>query len=62
MQQELNEGLAFTQDVVEGKRKAAKNENEFIYHEEVPDKDRLEEVKGASLVRGIPFSISDPEV
>ncbi|CAG9825233.1 unnamed protein product [Phaedon cochleariae] len=61
-QSEIQEGLAFTQDVVEGKRKAAKNENEFIYHESVPDKDRLEEVKGASLVKGIPFSINDTEV
>ncbi|KAJ8960856.1 hypothetical protein NQ318_020154, partial [Aromia moschata] len=61
-QQEINESLAFTSDVVEGKRKAAKNENEFIYHEEVPDKDHLQEVKGASLVKGIPFSITDAEV
>ncbi|XP_056643679.1 tyrosine-protein phosphatase non-receptor type 23 [Diorhabda sublineata] len=61
-QQEINEGLAFTQDVVEGKRKAAKNENEYIYHEAVPDKDQLQEVKGASLVKGIPFSINDTEV
>lgn len=61
-QQEINECLAFTLDVVEGKRKAAKNENEFIYHEEVPDKDHLQEVKGASLVKGIPFSVNDPEV
>ncbi|XP_018579784.1 tyrosine-protein phosphatase non-receptor type 23 isoform X2 [Anoplophora glabripennis] len=61
-QQEINESLAFTLDVVEGKRKAAKNENEFIYHEEVPDKDHLQEVKGASLVKGIPFSVNDTEV
>ncbi|CAG9853928.1 unnamed protein product [Phyllotreta striolata] len=61
-QQEVNEALAFTTDVVEGKRKAAKNENEFIYHESVPDKDQLVEVKGASLVKGIPFSINDAEV
>lgn len=61
-QQEINEGLAFTQDVVEGKRKAAKNENEYIYHEAVPDKDQLQEVKGASLVKGTPFSINDTDV
>lgn len=58
----FKDGLTFTHDVVEGKRKAAKNENEFIYHEEVPDKDLLSDVKGASLVKGIPFSITDPEV
>ncbi|VEN54036.1 unnamed protein product [Callosobruchus maculatus] len=61
-QPEINEGVAFTQDVVQGKRKAASNENEFIYHEEVPDKDHLEEVKGASLVKGTPFSVNDVEI
>lgn len=59
---EILEALAFTGDVVEGKRKAAKNENEFIYHEDVPERDALEEVKGASLVRGIPFNVNDTEV
>lgn len=58
----FKEALAFTLDVVEGKRKAAKNENEFIYHEEVPDRQTLQEVKGASLVKGIPFSVHDTEV
>lgn len=58
----VNEALQFTQDVVEGKRKAAKNENEFIYHEEVPNVATLPEMKGASLVKGIPFSVNDIEV
>lgn len=49
-------------DVVEGKRKAAKNENEFIYHEKVPVRDELPDVKGAVLVKGIPFSVNDPEI
>lgn len=60
--QEIGEALAFTSDVVEGKRKAARNENDFIYHEDVPEKDALQEVKGASLVKGIPFSVTDTEV
>ena len=58
----IEEALTFTNDVIEGKRKAAKNENEFIYHEEVPEKDALPTVNGASLVKGIPFSVNDPEV
>ncbi|XP_012225664.1 tyrosine-protein phosphatase non-receptor type 23 [Linepithema humile] len=58
----VEESLTFTNDVIEGKRKAAKNENEFIYHEEVPEKETLPTVKGASLVKGISFNISDPEV
>ncbi|CAG9134725.1 unnamed protein product [Plutella xylostella] len=57
-----NEALTFTNDVVEGKRKAAKNENEFIYHEEVPDKDFLIDLKPVCLVKGIPINFNDPEV
>lgn len=58
----VEESLTFTNDVIEGKRKAAKNENDFIYHEEVPEKESLPVVKGASLVKGISFNINDPEV
>ncbi|XP_077296502.1 tyrosine-protein phosphatase non-receptor type protein myopic isoform X2 [Arctopsyche grandis] len=58
----INEALTFANDVVEGKRKAAKNENEFIYHEEVPDKDLLSEPKPAALAKGIPINFNDPEV
>lgn len=58
----VEEALTFTNDVIEGKRKAAKNENEFIYHEEVPEKESLPIVKGASLVKGISFNINDPEI
>lgn len=47
---------------MEGKKKAAKNENEYIYHEEVPDISNLQEAKGASLVKGIEFSVTDTEV
>lgn len=56
------ESLVFTRDVVEGKRKAAKNENDFIYHEEIPDLDSLPHVKGASLVKGIPFNVNDTDI
>lgn len=59
---EIEEALAFTLDVVEGKRKAARNENEFIYHESVPEKDTIPPLQGASLVRPIPFGSSDPDV
>ncbi|XP_059485040.1 tyrosine-protein phosphatase non-receptor type 23 isoform X2 [Neocloeon triangulifer] len=58
----IGDALQFTQDVVEGKRKAAFNDNEYIYHEKVPEKDSLPPLKGASLVKGIPFSINDADV
>lgn len=59
---DFEDAIVFTLDVVEGKRKAAENENEFIYHEEVPSKEHLQEVKGASLVKGIAFGVNDVEV
>jgi hypothetical protein len=33
-----------------GKLELSKKENEFIYHEKIPDLDTLQEIKGASLV------------
>lgn len=56
------EALTFTNDVVEGKRKAAKNENEFIYHEEVPEKDLLTSIKPVCLIKAQPINFNDPEV
>lgn len=54
--------LIFTSDVIDGKFENAKKENEFIYHEKVPEMESLPELRGASLVKGIGFEISDPEV
>lgn len=59
---DTEDALTFTYDVVQGKRKAAKNENEFIYHEEVPDKDLLVDLKPACLVKAIPINFNDSEV
>ncbi|XP_043647782.1 tyrosine-protein phosphatase non-receptor type 23 [Drosophila teissieri] len=60
-QQEINESLSFTADVVEAKRKNAKNENEFIYHEAVPELSTIAAVQGANLVNGIGFQVTDEE-
>ncbi|XP_052902553.1 tyrosine-protein phosphatase non-receptor type 23 [Anopheles moucheti] len=59
--EQVNEALQFTMDVVEAKRKSAKNENEFIYHEEVPDLSAITAVQGANLVNGIAFNVIDPD-
>lgn len=59
---QINETFAFLHDVVEGKRKSARNENEFIYHEEIPNISTFSAVQGANLVKGIAFSVTDPEV
>ncbi|XP_050712311.1 tyrosine-protein phosphatase non-receptor type 23-like isoform X2 [Eriocheir sinensis] len=62
-QQELiTESLTFSHDVMGGKLTAAQKENEFVYHEKVPPIASLPEVKGASLVKGIAFSVNDVEV
>lgn len=58
----INEALTFVTDVVEGKRKNAKQENEFIYHESIPEISSISAVQGANLVQGIPFDVADPQV
>ena len=58
----VNDALIYTNDVCQGKLDISKKENEFIYHEKVPDVDSLPSIKGASLVKGIPFDEQDPEV
>ncbi|KAL3855251.1 hypothetical protein ACJMK2_014467 [Sinanodonta woodiana] len=59
---EFHETLRFTNDVVVGKYEAAKKDNDFVYHDKIPALDSLPEVKGASLVKGIPFNPNDPEI
>lgn len=58
----INEALIFATDIIEGKRKNAKQENEFIYHESIPEVSSISAVQGANLVQGIPFDVSDPQV
>uniref|UniRef100_A0A0P6K0P7 Putative tyrosine-protein phosphatase non-receptor type 23 n=1 Tax=Aedes aegypti TaxID=7159 RepID=A0A0P6K0P7_AEDAE len=58
---QVNDALQFTMDVVEAKRKSAKNENEFIYHEEVPELSSISAVQGANLVHGIAFNVTDAD-
>jgi tyrosine-protein phosphatase non-receptor type 23 len=59
---DVGDALQYSSDVINGKLDNAKKENEFIYHEKVPEKDALQHVKGASLVKGIGWDSSDPEV
>ncbi|GIY93429.1 tyrosine-protein phosphatase non-receptor type 23 [Caerostris extrusa] len=53
--EDLNEPLTFTMDVIGGKHSSSKKENEFVYHDKVPSLNSLPELKGASLVKGIPL-------
>ena len=58
----LSNCLTFSNDVINGKLDNAKKENEFVYHEKIPDFDSLPELKGASLVKGIGFEVTDSEI
>ena len=58
---QMKECLIFTSDVINGKLENSKKENEFVYHEKIPELDTLQELKGASLVKGLGFEITDPE-
>ena len=43
---EIAEALRFLTDVVGGKFNAAKKDNDFIYHEKVPELESLPEIQG----------------
>ncbi|XP_046909916.2 tyrosine-protein phosphatase non-receptor type 23 isoform X1 [Dermatophagoides farinae] len=58
----INEAIAFVNDVIMVKLQNSKKENDFIYHAKVPPIAALPQVKGVSLVKGIPFNVCDPEV
>lgn len=58
----MTEAVKNITQVINKKSEAAKKENDFIFHEMIPSQDKLTAVKGASLVKPIPFSVSDPEV
>ena len=46
----VSEPLAYANDIVNGKLDNSKKENEFIYHEKVPDLDTLQEIKARILI------------
>ncbi|XP_048579167.1 tyrosine-protein phosphatase non-receptor type 23 isoform X2 [Nematostella vectensis] len=54
--------LQFMVDVVSNKLEGAVKDNDFIYHEVVPELSALPEIKGASLVKPIPFQPNDPSL
>ncbi|CAG0887196.1 unnamed protein product [Cyprideis torosa] len=56
------EALTFTSDIINGKLNAAKKENEFIYHEPIPELKTLPPSQGVSLVKGIPLDVSSEAV
>ncbi|KAL7829883.1 hypothetical protein AOLI_G00307680 [Acnodon oligacanthus] len=61
-QDSVQAALRFTMDVIGGKFNSAKKDNDFIYHESVPNLDTLAAVKGASLVKPLPVTPTDLSV
>lgn len=61
--QNIHDTIQFTYDVVQGKVTISEKENEFVYHEKVPELSAItSEIKGVSLVKGIPFKFDDPQI
>ena len=54
--------LIFTSDIIDGVYENIKKENEYIYHESPVEFESLPELKGAVLVKGIGFEVSDSEI
>ncbi|KAI4883290.1 hypothetical protein NFI96_021020 [Prochilodus magdalenae] len=61
-QDSVQAALRFTMDVIGGKFNSTKKDNDFIYHESVPNLDTLAPVKGASLVKPLPVTPTDLSV
>uniref|UniRef100_UPI00358EEE9B tyrosine-protein phosphatase non-receptor type 23-like n=1 Tax=Myxine glutinosa TaxID=7769 RepID=UPI00358EEE9B len=58
----FQDALQFAMDVVGGRYNSAKKDNDFIYHDTVPPADSLPSIKGAPLVKALPFQPTDPNV
>ncbi|XP_046859006.1 tyrosine-protein phosphatase non-receptor type 23-like [Xenia sp. Carnegie-2017] len=57
---QMQDVVQFITDVITQKLEGAKRDNDFIYHEAEPASTALPEIKGASLVKPIPFQPYDP--
>src|SRR5437868_3096184 len=49
-------------DVIGGKVTISERENEFVYHERVPEGVVGDALRGVSLVKPIPFRMEDPTI
>ncbi|KHJ44665.1 Protein-tyrosine phosphatase [Trichuris suis] len=58
----FSSAIQFVSEIIESRVSVAQKENDFVYHEKVPDYDQLVPWKGVALVKPIAFDISDPDV
>lgn len=63
LQPSVNETLTFANDVIVGKLAVSERENEFIYHDRVPELNAIVgDLKGISLVKGVPIKLDDSDI
>uniref|UniRef100_A0A915KDA5 BRO1 domain-containing protein n=1 Tax=Romanomermis culicivorax TaxID=13658 RepID=A0A915KDA5_ROMCU len=60
--QQIRDPLQFVESIVSTKLESAKKDNDFVFHERIPNLADLPELKGASLVKPIPFDPLDVEI
>lgn len=60
--EEITSAFTYLEKLLNKKCSDAQRENDLVYHEVVPTSDKLTAVKGASLVAGVKFDVSDPEI
>ncbi|XP_074593659.1 tyrosine-protein phosphatase non-receptor type protein myopic [Brevipalpus obovatus] len=59
---ETTDAFNYLNSLLSKRHDVAQKENDLVYHEVVPTSDKLTAVKGAALVTGIGFDVSDPEI
>lgn len=58
----LKEAVIFLNDVILGKQRNAKKENDFIYHDRMPKSEELAVIEGVNMVKAVGFDPTDKSV
>ncbi|MCP9262531.1 BRO1-like domain protein [Dirofilaria immitis] len=58
----LKEAVIFLNDIIFGKHRNAKKENDFIYHDRIPKPEELPVVEGVNMVKAVRFDPTDKSV
>ncbi|KAL3985167.1 BRO1-like domain family protein [Acanthocheilonema viteae] len=58
----LKEAVIFLNDIIFGKQRNAKKENDFIYHDRMPKREELAIVEGVNMVKAVGFDPTDKSI
>ncbi|EJW85105.1 hypothetical protein WUBG_03985 [Wuchereria bancrofti] len=58
----LKEAVIFLNDVILGKQRNAKKENDFIYHDRIPKSEELAIIEGVNMVKAVGFDPTDKSI